>query len=481
MLACVLLDATPALAQMALKLDRVCVRCAASEAILAVQVNLQAKGDFLVLLAPDGDVLLREEDLDDLGLTGLPGERERIEGVPYVSLRSLEGFTYALDMQRLVLAVRADPRHLAGRQVVDLGPQRSADVRRPQPAGAFLNYNLTHTRTEGFRDARDAAGELGMRFGEYLLATDAYSFEDPFSGERRNVRLSTSLIRDRRESLQRLALGDFLTAQPGPLGSSLRLGGVSLSRRFSIDPYYVRFPGQVVAGTAALPSEVFVYSNGVLVRRERIAPGGFELQNLVSAPGLQTTEVVVRDVLGNEQRIVDPFYYSDSLLRPGLDEYSFDAGFERRQFGVRSADYGRPGLAAFYRRGLTPGLTLGAHAEALDGRYTIAPTATLGAGTLGITSLSVGTGRGEHGSGGAFSVAHVFHSPRWSANAALRMEERQFGRASPEFLGPRRYDFAAAVSYALGAASGVSLAVTSAAPWDAPATRAASLGYRLRA
>ena len=483
LLAYALIASTPAWAQepLQLKLDRACVKCAASEAILAVQVNLQAKGDFLALVAPDGDILLREEDLDDLGLTGLAGERHRIDAVQYVSLRSLDGFTYALDLERLVLAIRADPRHLAGRQVVDLGPRRSAGVLQPRPAGAFLNYNLTHTRTEGFRDARDAAGELGMRFGEYLLATDAYSFEDPFSGERRNVRLSTSLIRDRRESLQRLALGDFLTVQPGPLGSSLRLGGVSVSRRFSIDPYYVRFPGQVVAGTAALPSEVFVYSNGVLVRRERIAPGGFELQNLVNAPGLQTTEVVVRDVLGNEQRIVDPFYYSDSLLRPGLDEYSFDAGFERRQFGVRSADYGKPGLAAFYRRGLTPGITLGAHAEALDGRYTLAPTATLGIGTLGVTSLSVGTGRGDQGSGHAFSVAHAFHSPRWSGNAALRMEERDFGRASPEVAGPRRYDFAAALSYALTAGSGVSLGLTSAAPWEGPATRSTALGYRLRA
>ncbi|HEX6265757.1 MAG TPA: fimbria/pilus outer membrane usher protein [Burkholderiales bacterium] len=464
-----------------LKLDPVCVKCAATEAILAVQINLQAKGDYLVLVSPDGDVLLREQDLAELGLTGLPGTRSRIDGVEYVSLRSLPGFTYELDAERLVLAVRADPRYLAGRQVVDLGPRRSAEVLRPRPAGAFFNYNFTHTRTEGLRDARDAAGELGLRFGEYLLASDGYSFEDPSSGERRHVRLSTSLTRDRRDSLQRLTLGDFLTVQPGPLGSSLRLGGLSVSRRFSIDPYYVRFPGQVVAGTAALPSEVFVYSNGVLVRRERIAPGGFELQNLVNAPGLQSTEVVVRDVLGNEQRIVDPFYYSDSLLRPGLDEYSFDAGVERRQFGVRSADYGKPGFAAFYRRGLTPGITLGAHAEALDGRYTVAPTATLGIGTLGVTSLSVGTGRGARGSGQAFSVAHAFHSPRWSANAALRMEERDFGRASPEVAGTRRYDFAAALSYALTAGSGISLAVTSVAPWEAPAARSTVLGYRMRA
>ena len=132
---------------------------------------------------------------------------------------------------------------------------------------------------------------------------------------------------------------------------------------------------------------MFVYSNGVLVRRERVQPGAFELQNLVNVPGLQMTEVVVRDVMGNEQRIADPFYYSESLLRPGLAEYSFDAGFERREYGLSSANYGRPGFSAFYRRGLAGSITLGAHAEGLDARGNAGPSASFGVGTLGVLTL----------------------------------------------------------------------------------------------
>lgn len=450
----------------------------ASEAILAVQVNLEAKGDYLVRVAPDGDILVRVEDLPELGLAALAGG---VESRSYASLRALPGVTYSLDIERLVLAIHVDARHLARRQVLDLGQQRHRDVLRPPPAGAFFNYNLTHTSAEGFLDTRDAAAELGMRFGQYLLSSDGYSQEDPVSGERRNVRLNSSLVRDRPETLQRLVFGDFLTLQPGPLGSSLRLGGVSLARRFSIDPYYVRFPGQVVTGTATLPSEVFVYANGVLVRRERVGPGGFELTNLVAGPGLQATEVVVRDVLGNEERIVDPFYYSDSLLRPGVDEYSFDAGFERRRFGLESGDYGKLGVAGFYRRGVTPRLTLGGHGEALEGRHTLAATAVFGIGTAGVTSLSAGAGHGERGTGLGFSASHAFNSQRWSANAALRMEERAFARASPDFVGARRYDFAAGLSHALSAGSGLSLGVTASQTWDAPATRSAALSYRMRA
>jgi outer membrane usher protein FimD/PapC len=492
MLALALLGTGGARAQDALqlRLDRACAACAAlgeaaqpaaEEAILSVQVNLEAKGEHLVLVAQDGDILVRDQDFAALGLGALTREPRPVAGVPYVSLRALPEAAYTVDMERLVLAIRVEPRALGRHQVLDLAPQRRGQVLRPPPAGSFLNYNFTHTRDPFGRRALDGAGEVGMRFGEYLLTSDGYSREDPLTGERHNTRLSSTVVRDRRETLERLALGDFLTVQPGPLGSSLRLGGVSLSRRFSIDPYYVRFPGQVVAGTAALPSEVFVYSNGVLVRRERIGPGGFELQNLVNLPGLQTTEVVVRDVLGNEQRIVDPYYYSESLLRPGLDEYSFDAGFERRNFGVRSNDYGEPGFSAFYRRGLTPWLTAGGHAESLDGRTNLGPSLTFGLGLAGVSTVGLAFGHGERGDGAAFSAAHTYHSPRWSGNVALRMEERDFARAAPEQLANRRYDFAAALSYALTAGSSMSVGVASSAQWDGFANRSAALGYRVRA
>ena len=472
-----------------LRLESICESCASvadarapssTEAILAVQVNLEAKGDYVVLIAQDGDVLVREDDVPQLGLARVVGESVRIEGVAYRSLRNVEGLRYTVDMDRLVLAIRLDPRLLGGHQVVDLGPRGNVHVLRPPPAGSYFNYNVTRTHDDAVGGALDGAGEFGTRFGDFFFNTDAYTVQDPLTGTRRQARLSTSLTRDRRDTLERVVIGDFLGAQPGPLGSSLRLGGVSLSRRFSIDPYFVRFPGQVLAGTATLPSEVFVYSNGVLVRRERVQPGGFELQNLVNVPGLQMTEVVVRDVLGNEQRIADPFYYSESLLRPGLDEYSFDLGVERKDYGLRSTEYGKPGFSAFYRRGLNSALTLGAHAEGLAGRGNAGPSASLRAGTLGVVTLHAAGSHGEQGRGGAVSAAHSFHSTRWSTNLALRMEDRRFARAAPDFLGPRRYDFAAAASHALTPTSGVSLTVTATAPWLTAAERSTTLGYRQR-
>ncbi len=474
---------------MLLRLDKDCPTCQASdplrpsisEAILAIQVNLEAKGDFLVQIAQNGDVLVRESDLRDLGVTNVPYEVSTIEREPYVSLRSLPGVTLDFDRARLVLSIRIDPRTLARRQVVDLSPQRNPNVRYPAPAGAFFNYNVTQSHDDlTGAGTSAAAGEFGWRLGEYLLTGDAIATEDRLSGETRRTRLNTSLIRDWRDTLQRLAVGDFVTVPQSVLGSSLRLGGVSLSRRFDIDPYYVRFPGQIVSGTAALPSEIFIFSNGALVRRERVSPGTFDLQNLVSVTGLQVTEVVVRDVLGNEQRIVDPFYFTDTLLREGLDEYSIDIGAERRDFGTRSNNYGAAGLSTFYRRGISDSLTLGARAEALDGRANLGPTATMRLGTLGVLSTGLAYSSGPLGDGAAVNFAHTYQSRRASASVALRFEDRAYARAASSTIGARRYDFSATASYSLSASNGVGVAFTSTAPWGAPSTRTASVTYRQR-
>ena len=456
-------------------------RLVVSEAILAVQVNLEAKGDFLVQVAQDGDVLVREADLRDLDISNLPYETKAIEREPYVSLRSLSGVTFELDNERLVLSIRVDPRALARRQVVDLAPQRNPNVRYPAPAGAFFNYNLTQSHDDlSGTGTNAAAGEFGWRVGEVLLTGDAIATEDRVTGVTRRTRLNTSLIQDRRDTLQRLVIGDFVSVPQSVLGSSLRLGGVSFSRRFDIDPYYVRFPGQIVSGTAALPSEIFIYSNGALVRRERVLPGAFDLQNLVSVTGLQVTEVVVRDVLGNEQRIVDPFYFSETLLREGLDEYTVDIGAERREFGTRSNNYGSVGFSGLYRRGMSDSLTLGARAESLGGRHNLGPTATLRLGTLGVLGSGIAYSSGPLGGGAALNFAHSYQSQQASVSVALRFEDRAYARAASSTIDARRYDFSVTASRALTAGSGIGVAFTSTSPWVAPATRTASVTYRRR-
>jgi outer membrane usher protein len=456
------------------------LRPGAAEAILLVSVNYEPKGEAYVLLAQDGDILLRETDFKAYGLGALRDGVTRMEGVAYVSLRGVPGLKYAFDEAKLELRILVDPRELGRRQVIDLAPKRAAGVIYPRAGGAFLNYNVTGSGTERTDlDAVSAAGELGVRLGDYLLLSDAQSSYQRDRNTAKTTRLNTSLTRDWRDTLQRMVLGDFVTSA-STLGSSLRLGGISFSRRYSIDPYYLRFPGQVVSGTAALPSTIYLYNNGVLVGRQQVSPGSYELQNLVSLSGLQVTEVVVRDVLGNEQTISNPFYFTQALLREGLDEYSADLGAQREQFGVHSNDYGKLGAAGFYRRGVTDAFTLGVRGEALDRRYNAGPTATWRLGTYGVASAEVAWGDSPQGSGSALALGHSFSSSMFSSSLAWRSETRDFPRAGSDARQNRQHEFAGTFSMPLAGGSSLGLIYQDSHPWAAERSRAATLTLRHR-
>jgi len=455
-------------------------RPGAVEGIVSVSVNLEPKGDAYVLIGQDGEILMRESDLKAYGLSALSYRPTRIDNVSYVSLRDIPGLAYKFDEEKLTLRIRVEPREISRRQVIDMAPKRESDVVYPSAGGAFLNYNLTGNGSDQTGlDSVNAAGELGVRLGDYLLLSDAQSIYQRDTGDTTTTRLNTSLTRDWRDTMQRLVLGDFVTSA-STLGSSLRLGGISFSRRYSIDPYYLRAPGQVVSGTAALPSDIYLYNNGVLVGHQRVAPGTFELQNLVSLNGLQVTEVVVRDVLGNEQTITNPFYFSQALLREGLDEYSADIGLQREQFGVRSNDYGKLGAAGFYRRGVSDALTLGVRGEALDHRYNLGPTASWRMGTWGVASAEVSWGSSPDGSGAAFALAHSYSSPSFASSLSWRTEARDYPRAGADASQNRKHEFAGTLSMPIGGGSSIGLIYQDSQPWGGEQSRSASLTYRRR-
>ncbi len=470
-----------------LRMAEYCVGCAtstpramrptAAEAIVSLSVNLEPKGEFIVLMAQDGDVLIKEEEMRGLGFAGFAYRTTRIEDAKYVALRSVRGLEYVFDETTLELRIRVDVRNLANRQIIDLGQSRSGQAMRPPAAGAFFNYNLMASGNDrGGSGNLLAAGEIGAHFGDFLFLSDAVVNQNRATGNTAATRLSSSLVRDRPDTLQRLVIGDFVTT-PGSLGNPLRLGGVSLSRRYALDPYLVRFPGQIVSGSAALPSEIFLYSNGVLIRRDRVAPGAFQLQNLVNLNGLQVTEVVIRDVLGGEQRIVNPFYFSDALLRRDLDEYSVDIGFERESFSVRSNDYGRAGGAMFYRRGLTDNLTLGARGETIGGRLNLGPAATFRLGSLGVASAALDYGRAPNVSGGALALSHSYQDSRFGSSIAVKAEQQNHPQAA-SFAVPNRLELAGIVTFPLTVGSSVSMSYSRRDPWGAASSHSSALSFR---
>jgi outer membrane usher protein FimD/PapC len=321
-----------------------------------VFLNGVEKGEFLVRLLDDGDFLVRTEDLAAMGLSMPPGRTTEIDGEPHRSLRSLEKMSFAFREKTLSLELSAHPSVLPMR-VVDFLPPRQPKVLYPKDPSGFFNYGITWTGgTPGDAESLDVTGQVGARRGDFLFLSDAAYSKTP--AERRLVRLSTNVTRDRREEMQRLVFGD-LTASSGDLGTGVNLGGVGFSKIYRIDPYFLRYPLANVGGMLSLPSEAEVYLGGARIRTEKLSPGQFELKNISSLGGRSDVIVVIKDPFGREQTIRHPFYFTDSLLKKGLHEYSYNAGFLRRKFGEESNRYGPIAFSAFHNYGLSDAVTLG--------------------------------------------------------------------------------------------------------------------------
>jgi outer membrane usher protein FimD/PapC len=413
---------------------------------VAIVLNGEDKGVYPVTRADDGDFLVRTEDLKSMGLAVQAGEATAIDGEPHASLGSLGGLTFAFREKTLSLEITAAPS-LLPRRTIDFRQQRRARVHYPKDSGGFLNYGVGYTAGDDFEfQGFDVAGQLGVRLGDVLFLSDS-SYQKS-STEEKWLRLMTNVTYDRRSELQRLVFGDFF-ASSGDLGGTVNLGGVSFSKVYRIDPYFLRYPTANFSGMVSLPSQADVYLDGMRIRTEKLAPGTFELRNLASYGGKGTVSVVIKDPFGREQRLRYPFYFTDILLKKGLHEYSYDLGLQRRDFGAESNRYADLTFSAFHNYGMSDSLTIGVRAEGVWERANLGPQASFLIPNAGIATLSLsGSRKKEGGEGAAGSFSHGYQSPSINTRLLLRGFTRNYASAGEETAPNKvRYEVAAGVGY----------------------------------
>jgi outer membrane usher protein len=328
------------------------------ELLLQVDVNAQGLTDtVLVLLGADRRISVPVDSLDRWRLRRPEVAPHFHDGTPYYPLDAIPGVTYVYDAAKQRLTITAPPRAFTDTRFANAAARYPAPT-APQ-VGGFLNYNLFGSRASG---ASQYAGqfEAGV-FSPYgVLVAGLLAQDNP--GAKNAVRLDTTWTTDFPERLTTLRMGDTINV-PGAWGRAVRFGGVQYSTNFATQPCYITFPAIAANGQAALPSTVDVFVNNALVAQRPVPPGPFSITNIPTVNGSGNVQLVVRDLFGREQIISQPFYASVNLLKAGLEEYSYEAGFERSNFGISSFDYGHPLASATYRRGLTDQLTGEVHGE----------------------------------------------------------------------------------------------------------------------
>lgn len=400
--------------------------------VVSVLLNGEPMGDTFAVRREADDWLVPREDLVRWGLSsgaadGADRPDHLLEGRPHLSLKSIEGLTIRFDAQTLTLELTAQPQLLRRTDLSRIAPPPT-----PREAGGrsgFLNWAAEYDT--GVGGTGGLSTEAGWRDGNLMLLSQGNTVRRA-DGQDAFVRLGSSAVLDQPSRGQRWTAGD-LFAQGVTLAPGVQLGGIAVARMDAYDPYRIRYPLGAVRGQAILPSEVEVYVDGQRVRSERVRPGEFELNDLLSGQGAGAVQVVVRDPYGREQRFDYTLYTTDQLLRAGLDEYQYAAGWLRRGYGERSSDYGPPAASVQHRWGWTDAATLGLRATARSGLYNGGPGITLRLGSAGVLSTTVAFSGAAGVRAQALALRYDYQSRRWGVGAALRRDGRGYATVG-EFL-----------------------------------------------
>jgi len=325
---------------------------------------------------------LRPADLRKAGLA-LPGSGGADgAATDWLFLDRLAGVAADYDAPRQRLYLTVAPEYLPS--------QRIGAAERPYaPArydmGALLNYDvyvsgggkMSPTRASLFHEARmfSRAGVISSTGVLRSGAGKAY------------VRFDTGFRRSDEATMTTIEVGDLITRSL-PYAGAVRLGGIQVSRDFSVRPDIVTYPLPAFAGTAALPSTVDLVVDGQRIASGAVNPGPFAIAALPPINGRGEANLIVTDMHGRAVQETLPFYVASDLLKPGLTDFAVAFGTFRENYGQRNFDYGGVAATASARRGMTDTLTLEIRAEIADDMSLAGGGATVRLGRWGTLSGS---------------------------------------------------------------------------------------------
>lgn len=387
--------------------------------ILAVIVNGLPDDPGVVFLQDDaGNLYAPAAFLEDWNLLKGAAHLQTPDGIQYFRLGENVGVTYSWNHARAELYIDAIPGQFLP-TTINVGAGYDSNV-SPYTPGGYLNYDLAFTRSSG-ANSNAALVDLALFRGEGLLTSSHIGSTEG------SARLMTTWQRDNVRESRMLRIGDSYNSTSS-WGRGFLFGGIQYGTNFAVKPGFIPFATPTVSGSTLLPSTVDVYVDNALRSRQEVDAGPFSIQNLPVITGTGAMQIVVKDVLGREQVITQEYFASPVLLRKGLVDDSYEAGWLRHDYGQDSNDYAEPFAAATYRRGISSSLTGEASVEVqrdvLTGGIAVASTLP-GIASIVESSLALSNADGL-ATGAMLSLRYSYLGQRWSANARMELYNRDF-------------------------------------------------------
>ncbi len=339
------------------------------------------------------------------------------------------------------------PPELLPPQTIDIQTARPAGMIRPRPISAFLNYAAS---IDGGRTGLTLETGISLR-GKLLRSSVA---RDLFGRWRRGP---TAFVVDDERRLTRWEIGDGVLSG-GSLGGAAQVLGVTVSREFGIDPYFVRYTPLTLTGAATTASSAECMSTVSWSRAKRSRRARSRCVDCWRRSARVERKWCCAMRSGREQRLTSSFYQPVTLLRPGLHQFRYGAGarrddeaaFLRSNAGSASELYRGFAAVGDHRIGIKEWLTMGGRVEITDRLVGVAPEVALRApvGELGVTLA--GSRDDRAGTGGAAALGWSWRGRAASVGATMRGATEEYRSVGVSRLLP-------AIRHEVQAYGGVSL------------------------
>ncbi|MNR85787.1 putative outer membrane usher protein ElfC precursor [compost metagenome] len=300
--------------------------------------------------------------------------------------------------------------------------------------GGFLNYDYFYSKDDYSTDL-NAYSEIGI-FKDYWMLNNSVLYRDsPDEGENQFLRVSSLFELEFPDKYLKLRVGDT-TSIYNSLLNSFRYGGISFGTNYTDRPDFVYWNMPALQGSAALPSTVDLYINGVNLYKQSITPGNYSLQTGATIDQAGDAKIVVEDILGNQTVRSFPIYISSQLLRVGLNEYDVSLGKLRYNYDEDDSDYRDFFSKVYFRRGVAASTTLGFDATYSGEVSNLSFLWTQGISKFALldTAYAVSDYNGDVGYAISASVSRNFGN--WSFGLNTRYYTEEFQQ-----LGFDEYDF----------------------------------------
>ena len=379
---------------------------------LDLVVNQMPKAELVPVQQRAGRLYLDSEVLRTAGIT-LPGQP-----LGEIALDSLPALHSDYDSQNQRLLLQVPAAWLPAQQVGDRNLYPASDAR--SSFGALFNYDLYLNDTDESGTYLAAWNEIRL-FDSWGTFATTGQWRQGFNGATNAqtgqgfLRYDTTWRYTDEQRLLSYEAGDLVTGAL-PWTSSVRVGGLQLSRDFGARPDLVTYPLPAFAGEAAVPTSLDLFINGYKTSSTELQPGPYTLTNVPFINGAGEAVVVTTDALGRQVSTTLPFYVTSSLLAKGLSDFSLAAGSLRRDYALRDFSYGPGVVSASLRHGISDSFTLESHVETAESLMLGGLGGNMRLGNFGVLNAALAQSQFDGEQGQQVALGYQYNSQRLGFN-----------------------------------------------------------------